>query len=304
MAQAHHTVEAPTSVFFRLSQRPPPTAAAVAHVSSSVPASLSALDACSEQAEPVATDLDNAPAQPDTDGSEQSVEFPASADAARLHELARRSSFASADQLHECFLAHAADGRMDEPSAVAVLAKMFGSRAGGGRTGPVAARSSCGAADERLAAPVVSRREAMRSWLAQRYFRLIDVGKVSERRAAVRAACLTGASPSLHFDTARLYFRAALASGRAVQRLQRKSVTEVEWIGGLLRLRGGRDELISLLFDLYDCRGVQSVCVDGLLDCCVRADDPWRPLFAQVTRRSRFSAARCDAPIAPVHACQ
>ena len=206
MAQAHHTVEAPTSVFFRLSQRPPPTAAAVVHVSSSVPASLSALDACSEQAEPVATDLDNVPAQPATDGSEQSVEFPASADAACRHELARRSSFASADQLHECFLAHAADGRMDEPSAVAVLATMFGSRAGGGRTGPVAARSSCGAADERLAAPAVSRREAMRSWLAERYFRLIDVGKVSKRRAAVRAACLTGASPSLHFDTVRLYF--------------------------------------------------------------------------------------------------
>lgn len=98
----------------------------------------------------------------------------------------------------------------------------------------------------------------------------------------MRPACLTVPVAALRHG--RLYFRAALASGRAVQRLQRKSVTEVEWIGGLLRLRGGRDELISLLFDLYDSRGVQSVCVDGILDCCVRVDDPWRPLFAQVTR--------------------
>ncbi len=63
---------------------------------------------------------------------------------------------------------------------------------------------------------------------------------------------------------------------------------------GLLRLHGGRDERIALLYDIYDSRAVRSIDVDSLLDCCVRADDPWRPLLAQLLSQTLLCQAAAE----------
>jgi hypothetical protein len=105
------------------------------------------------------------------------AEYQAAAEAVQTRKVLGPSCLMSADDLCECFHAHADNGEMAKVLAVTVLRQLLD--LGGERVEPtVAGSSNGGARDEPHVVVAVSRHEAMRNWIAEQYFRVIDVSKV------------------------------------------------------------------------------------------------------------------------------